>query len=165
MSPFLLAMSDLTKTLTTYAEEHLADGEHFLITVEKVGLGTPKYTVVIDGDKGVSIDACSQLSRYISKKVDEDLGEDMPAFTFEVASPGVDRPLMTERQYPKHVGRGIKFITADGTTINGTLKAVSNGQITVDVEIKEKGKKKPEYKEGVFSLSDIKEPKIIVSFK
>ena len=30
---------------------------------------------------------------------------------------------------------------------------------------KEKGQKKPEFKAGVFSLSDIKEPKIIVSFK
>lgn len=165
MSPFLLAMSDLTNTLKQFAEEHLANGENFLITVEKAGKITPRYTVIIDGDNGVSIDACSKLSRHISARVDEVLGDDVDAFTFEVASPGVDRPLVSERQYPKHIGRSIKFIAADGNEVQGKLTAVENGQITVNVEVKEKGKKKVEYKLEAFSLADIKEPKIIVSFK
>ncbi len=158
-------MTDLKETLKVFAEEYLTDREHFLIDVERASKNSNKYAVIIDGDNGVSIDFCSKLSRHISIKVDEELSDDIDAFTYEVTTPGVDRPLMQERQYPKHIGRGIKFKNSEGNNTKGTLKAVGNGEITVDVEIKEKGKKKPEYKEQVFKLQEISEPKIIISFK
>lgn len=158
-------MIDLKDTLKKFAEEFLTEDEHFLIDVEKASPNSRKYVVVVDGDNGASIDFCSQLSRHISKKVDEELGEDIEAFTYEVSTPGVDRPLMLERQYPKHVGRGIKFTDSEDKPVKGTLKAVEEGKITVDVEKKEKGKKKSTYEEQVFELKDIREPKIIISFK
>lgn len=158
-------MTNLEDTLEKYAQEFLVDNEHFLIGVERASKNSTKYAVVIDGDNGVSIDFCSQLSRFISKKVDEELGDDVGAFTYEVTTPGVDKPLVLERQYPKHIGRTIKFSNSEGKTVKGTLKEIEAGQITVDVETKQKGKKKIEYQEAVFSLTEIKEPKIIVSFK
>jgi ribosome maturation factor RimP len=158
-------MSDLTATLKQYAEAHLADDTaHFLITVEKVGKSSSRYAVIIDGDSGVSIDYCSQLSRYISRRVDEELGDNIEPFTFEVASPGVERPLIFERQYPKHIGRSITF-TANGQESKGKLLAVANGQITIEAEVKEEGKKKPSFVEQAYKISEITGPKIIVSFK
>jgi ribosome maturation factor RimP len=158
-------MSDLTAILKQYAEAHLAEDQaHFLITVEKVGKSASRYAVIIDGDTGVSIDYCSQLSRYISRRIDEELGENIDPFTFEVASPGVERPLMFERQYPKHIGRSIIF-TANGKESKGKLLAVENGEITIEAEVKEEGKKKPEFVEQAFKINEIIGPKIIVSFK
>lgn len=164
MSPFLLYMINLEETLKNFAQEFLEGSEHFLIEVEKSTKNSTKYVVVIDGDEGVSIDACSQLSRHISKKVDEELEDDLEAFTYEVSTPGVDRPLMLERQYPKHIGRTLKF-TAEEKVIKGEILEVSNGELTLNVEEKQKGKKKLEYTKQVFKLKDINEPKIIVSFK
>lgn len=165
LSPFLLYMINLEETLKNYAQEYLQDGEHFLIGVERASKNSTKYSVIIDGDNGVSIDFCSELSRHISKKVDEELGDDIGAFTYEVTTPGVDKPLVLERQYPKHIGRGIKFTDSEGKTTKGILNQVNNGEITVDVEVKQKGKKKVEHKEQVFKLTEIREPKIIISFK
>lgn len=166
LSPFLLNMNDLKETLKIFAEEYLTDGEHFLIDIERSTKNSRKYAVIIDGDSGVSIDFCSKLSRHISVQIDEEIGEDdIEAFTYEVTTPGVDRPLLLERQYPKHLGRDIKFKDKEGNTTKGEFKAIKDGAITVDVEIKEKGKKKPVYKEQVFLLQEISEPKIIVSFK
>lgn len=164
LSPFLLYMINLEETLKNFAQEFLEGDEHFLIGVERPSKNSSKYVVVIDGDTGVSIDFCSQLSRHISKKVDEELGEDIEAFTYEVSTPGVDRPLVLERQYPKHIGRTLKF-TTNGETVKGELLEVNKGEITVNVEEKQKGKKKLEYKKQVFKLIEINEPKIIVSFK
>ncbi len=159
-------MINLKETLKTFAQEYLANGEHFLIDVERATKNSNKYAVIIDGDNGVSIDFCSKLSRHISVKVDEEIDEDtIEAFTYEVTTPGVDRPLLLERQYPKHLGRDIKFKDKEGNTIKGELKTINNGAITVDVEIKEKGKKKLTHKEEVFLLQEISEPTIIVSFK
>jgi ribosome maturation factor RimP len=158
-------MSNLIHTLQQFAQDHLAtDSDHFLITVEQ-GAKNRRFSVIIDGDKGVSIDYCSQLSRYISRRIDEELGDSIEPFTFEVASPGVDRPLMIERQYPKHVGRSIRFIDAQGTEVKGKLTAVTGGVITVEAEKKEKDKKKLHFEEQQHTISEIKEPKIIVSFK
>jgi len=162
---FYWYMADLTNTLKGYAEEFLTDGEHFLVAIEKTGKAGQKYSLIIDGDHGASIDYCAALSRHVSRRVDEELGDDSTTpFTFDVASPGVDRPLLMERQYPKHIGREIKFGTPEGP-VKGKLLAVENGQITVNAEIVEKEKKKPRYEERTYKIELIKEPKIIVSFK
>lgn len=158
-------MGDIAGALEKYATEFMAGSEYFLIAIEQAGKNSTKYSVIIDGDKGVSIDFCSQLSRHISKNIDDDMGDNVGPFTYEVASPGVDRPLVAARQYPKHIGRSIKFKTEAGAEISGALKAVDGEQITVDVEIKEKGGKKTRIETNSFSIPEIKEPKIVVSFK
>lgn len=156
-------MIDIAGALEKYATAFMAGSEYFLIAIEQAGKNSTKYSVIIDGDKGVSIDYCSQLSRHISKQVDEEMGDNVGPFTYEVASPGVDRALVSARQYPKHIGRGIKFKTEAGKEIKGVLTAIEGEQITVEVEIKEGKKTRTET--DSFNIQEIKEPKIVVSFK
>jgi ribosome maturation factor RimP len=57
----------------------------------------------IDKDQpcGVTIDDCSDLSQELSKKLDEtDPIEE--AYILEVSSPGLERPLKTERDFKKY---------------------------------------------------------------
>ncbi|MGD1841409.1 MAG: ribosome maturation factor RimP [Thermonemataceae bacterium] len=99
-----------------------------------------KLVILLDGDQGITIDQCAQISRSLSQQLEEaPLIEE--AFTLEVSSPGVDTPLKLQRQYPKNIGRTIKFTLQDERTLTGVLKAVTTEQIAVDLT-QGKGKKK-----------------------
>jgi ribosome maturation factor RimP len=65
--------------------------------------------VVVDGDDGVSLDAIAVLSREIAAVLDvevETMGQS--AYTLEVTSPGVDRPLELPRHWRRATGRLVK---------------------------------------------------------
>ncbi|MEQ4305439.1 ribosome maturation factor RimP [Plantactinospora sp. B6F1] len=68
--------------------------------------------VVVDGDGGVSLDAVADVSRLLSKALDqaEETGGDLVAgeYQLEVSSPGVDRPLTRPRHWRRNVGRLVK---------------------------------------------------------
>ncbi|MFY1669187.1 ribosome maturation factor RimP [Plantactinospora sp. WMMB334] len=68
--------------------------------------------VVVDGDGGVSLDAVADVSRLLSKALDEaeETGGDLVAgeYQLEVSSPGVDRPLTQPRHWRRNVGRLVK---------------------------------------------------------
>ncbi|HYZ57205.1 MAG TPA: ribosome maturation factor RimP, partial [Streptosporangiaceae bacterium] len=60
--------------------------------------------VVVDSDRGVSLDDAALASRELSSKLDaSDVMGEMP-YTLEVSSPGVDRPLTQPRHWQRAVG-------------------------------------------------------------
>jgi ribosome maturation factor RimP len=64
--------------------------------------------VVVDSDRGVSLDDAALASRELSVKLDaSDVMGDMP-YTLEVSSPGVDRPLTQPRHWQRAVGRLVR---------------------------------------------------------
>lgn len=63
-------------------------------------------TIVIDKDGGVSIDDCETLHRAIDGPLDE-LDPIDCSYTLNVSSPGIDRPLKTERDYKRNMGKKI----------------------------------------------------------
>ena len=64
--------------------------------------------VVVDSDRGVSLDDAALASRELSAKLDaSDVMGDMP-YTLEVSSPGVDRPLTQPRHWQRAVGRLVR---------------------------------------------------------
>mgnify|MGYP001055342434 FL=1 len=120
-----------------------------------------KIYVFIDGDEGVTISDCIDLSRYIEGRLDRDKED----FELNVSSSGVDQPLKMPRQYNKHIGKKISVLTRDGQKQEGELLDVLDNGISFRPDIKGK-KKKNEKTEPVFvSFEDIKETKRLVSFK
>ena len=95
-----------------------------------------KLQVFIDSDEGVTFDTCQKVSRYLEQHLDQEgwLGE---AYTLEVSSPGLSRPLSLPRQYPKHIGRRLE-VTTGGATYSGTLREV--GATGIVLEMKERRK-------------------------
>ncbi|GAB3145825.1 ribosome maturation factor RimP [Micromonospora sonneratiae] len=73
--------------------------------------------VIVDGDGGVSLDAVAEVSRSVSKALDdaEATDGDLVAgeYQLEVSSPGVDRPLTLPRHWRRNVGRLVK-VTVKG---------------------------------------------------
>ena len=153
----------LELTITKLAEGLVADESHFVVdvSVKRTGEGH-KVKVLLDGDNGVTIDDCAELSRDLGNRIEE---EDLiaTAYTLEVSSPGVDYPLGTERQYRKNIGRMLKIRRSDGKELKGRLDEVSAEQITITMT-KGKGKKKEETKE-IIPIGEIDKAIVQISFK
>ncbi len=90
--------------------------------------------VVVDGDAGVTLDAAAEVSRAISERLDS-AGADDPtgtlAYTLEVTSPGIGRPLIEPRHYRRARTRLIVLTTADGRTLTGHVLVASETSVTL----------------------------------
>jgi ribosome maturation factor RimP len=154
---------ELLKQIEAYAREKVDGSEFFVVEVVQEKSGR-MIRVLLDGDTGISISKCGEVSRHISARIDEEIPDETGAFTVEVSSPGADRPLKMERQYHKHLGRDLSFRDESGTTHEGTLKSIENGVIVLEETFKEKGKKK-QVIENTYAIDKIIDPKVVVSFK
>src|SRR5262249_10910378 len=61
--------------------------------------------VVVDADGGVSLDDIAQVSREVSATLDRAAAMGEAAYTLEVSSPGVDRPLTEPKHWRRAIGR------------------------------------------------------------
>ncbi|NVN54137.1 ribosome maturation factor RimP [Mycolicibacterium hippocampi] len=78
----------------------------------------PRIAVVTDGDNGLDLDSVARLSRVASELLD---GLDSAAYLLEVTSPGVERPLTTDKHFRRARGRKVEMTLADGETLTGRL--------------------------------------------
>jgi ribosome maturation factor RimP len=92
----------------------------------------PRITVIADGDDGLELDAIAQLSRSASELLDT-LGDDSDAYILEVTSPGVERPLTTEKHYRRAHGRKAELTLSDGSTLIGRLGGIQAGTVRLVV--------------------------------
>lgn len=139
------------------------DGSLFVVDLTVSDAIRPKVTVTLDGEQGVGIDECAQVSRRLARRVDEEYGEDA-SYTLEVTSPGADQPLRDPRQYARHVGRSLQLKLTDGTEKTGALEAVEAEGIQLAEVIKEKSKKKS-LPATLVPFTSIQEAKVVISFK
>jgi ribosome maturation factor RimP len=154
-----MELADQIKKLT---EAQLKDESHFVVDALVSLKGKPgKVVVILDGDNGISIDDCAEVSRELSKALDDsNLVPD--AFVLEVSTPGLDQPLKIWRQYKKNIGRNVRVKTKDNT-VEGKLVAVLEDKIAV---LQQTGKgKKTEPQEIEILFSDIDKTLVLVSFK
>ncbi|MCR5588115.1 MAG: ribosome assembly cofactor RimP [Bacteroidales bacterium] len=112
--------------------------------------------VDIDGDNGVTIDDCIELSRAIEGQLDRD-EED---FALDVSSAGADQPLKLIRQYRKNVGRELEVVTVDGERAEGTLENASDEGIV----LRTKGTKKQAPETLHMAYRDIKSARVTIKF-
>ena len=121
-----------------------------------------RISVAIDGDNGITIEDCIELSRYIEKS----LTRDEEDFELNVASAGLDNPLKLHRQYVKNIGRTIEITTNDGEKNRGKLLEVSDNDIVVELDNHPKRKKAESDEEinKTFAFDDIQVAKIVVKF-
>lgn len=120
-------------------------------------------SVVIDGDRGVSVNDCIAVSR----KVEHGLDREEEDFSLEVTSSGVSQPLLFLRQYRKNIGRKLTVVTSE-QKIEGELVAVEDGKITLRWKAREpkpvgKGKQTVQ-KEAVVLLDEITEARVKITF-
>ena len=80
---------------TVWGVEYISQGKHSVLRV------------YIDGEDGINVDLCAEVSRHVSDLLDVE--EMMPmAYTLEVSSPGMDRLLFKETQYLESIGEQLE---------------------------------------------------------
>lgn len=158
-------LTHLADPIGAYLSENLDSPHHFLVKVS-VGVGKvkeAKVLVLIDSDLGITIEECAAYSRKLGKFLEEkDLFEH--AYTLEVASPGLDFPLSTERQFAKNVGRKLQIERKEGGPVEGKVLSFKEKNLELEVESKAKGKKATLSVVNV-PMENIVKAKVIVSFK
>ena len=112
--------------------------------------------VDLDGDNGINIDDCIEVSRAIENS----LNRDEEDFELNVSSAGADSPLKMPRQYRRHVGRELSVEPFEGAKVEGVLTEAGDSQFT----IKTKGSKKEPSKELTFAYEDVKTARVIIRF-
>lgn len=150
---------EIKERVIKHLETLIADTSLFVVgvTVSESKIRR-KVSVFLDSDQGITIEECSKVSRELGNLLEEEIED---AFTLEVSSPGADSPLLSVRQYAKNIGRTLKVLKKDLSELKGKLLEVSEESIVIETEAKKKIK--PEV--ITVQLEEIKEAKVVISFK
>ncbi len=125
-------IAEIENTLKPIAEETGVE----IVEVEFKQGKEPALTVYIDIEGGVDLNTCEKFHRAIDPVLDElDPTEGAP-YTLNVSSPGLDRPLKTERDYQKCIGQKVEvklFAPMQGKKLlEGTLKGHDGACVYLD---------------------------------
>lgn len=92
--------------------------------------------IAVDADGGVPIDTITEATRDLSKALDSSDVMGAQAYTLEVTSRGVDRPLTLPRHWRRNIGRLVVAELADGSRLKGRITAADDdaADVTVDDE-------------------------------
>ncbi len=122
----------LRNKITEILKEYFKKRKDLFLIDFELSLGN-KVNVTIDGDNGVTVDDCVQLSRSLENNLDRD-SED---FSLEVSSAGANTPLVHRRQYVKNIGRILNLVTCDNEKYEAVLKDVSDQNIILEWKTRE----------------------------
>jgi ribosome maturation factor RimP len=122
-----------------------------------------KIIVNIDGDNGVVLQDCIDISRAIENNLDREEQD----FSLEVASVGVGSVLKMVRQYKKNVGRTL-IVKLATQTIEAELVEANDNFIILSWKAREpkktgKGKETVQKRQEI-NYTDIKEAIVTVTF-
>jgi len=122
-----------------------------------------KIIVNLDGDNGVALQDCIDISRAIENNLDREEQD----FSLEVASVGVGSPLKMVRQYKKNLGRTL-IVKLASETIEAELVEANDNFIILSWKAREAKKlgkgKETVHKRQEIPYSEIKEAIVTVTF-
>lgn len=148
-------ISDL-KTDVEKLTEPLINSEGFDLVDIKLSRYKSNFRlqIFIDSNNGVPLDKCVELSKIIGAALDvEDLLDS--EYILEVSSSGLDRPLLTQRDFERKIGKDLKVeYSEDGKRkrIRGSLAKVDAAAIFINND-------GGEFK---IALSDIQQGKVVI---
>lgn len=88
--------------------------------------------VFVDTPDGITMDECTRLSRSLYTALDEADPGMLVHYRLEVSSPGIERPLRSERDFTRNLGKKVSVIyTSHGATmsVEGVVDAVTDTEL------------------------------------
>ncbi len=86
-------------------------------------------------DDSISVDDCQKVSQDLNAVLDVEDALDH-AYTLEVSSPGLDRPLRTPGEYQRFVGRLAQIVVSEAingqTFLKGRIQEVTDGTVLLE---------------------------------
>lgn len=162
-SPLSFAKMITKEQIEKIVNEANKGTKRFLVDVN-VAVGN-KILVELDSLAPFNVQDCIEVSRFIESKLDRDVED----YELNVSSPGADRPFKVPLQYQKNVGRNLSVKLTDNSKLEATLLEVNDDTIVLESSQKEKveGKKSKQLvtRQHNLLISEIKEAKVILSFK
>lgn len=136
----------------------------FLVDVN-ISIGNKILIEIDNSNGGASIKDCLSVSRNVEHNLDREIED----FELEVSSAGLLKPFKVMQQYHKNIGKEVKVVLTPIGSIEGKLLQVDDEKILIETseKVKIEGKKKKELvvKQEEIPFNQIKETKIILSFK
>ena len=135
----LIAKASIDRRLAEIIGPVLEDMGFELVRVRLMGGKSATLQIMAERpDGGIEVDECAEISTAVSATLDvEDPIED--AYTLEVSSPGIDRPLTRLKDFEKWEGYEAKLETAemiDGRRrFKGALQGVEDGEVLIEIEV------------------------------
>jgi ribosome maturation factor RimP len=134
-----LVERDATLATVRHAVEPMLAAEHMRLADLQWSRRGRRWvlTIFIDKEGGVTLDDCAHISQQVGARLEVDnlIGH---AYTLEVSSPGLDRPLRTLADYERfheHLVRIVTMSPMQGrSTIVGRLKGVEGQTVLVEAE-------------------------------
>ena len=113
-------------------QEALVENPSLFLIDLTIGGGN-SIRVLLDGDQGVTLEACMQVSR----KVEHNLDREENDFSNEGSSCGVGSPLTTPRQFKKNVSRKLEVTDSKDKQVQGTLVKATETSFTLEWKTRE----------------------------
>jgi ribosome maturation factor RimP len=112
-----------TQVIELLGEEFARAGYEIEDVVINARARPPRITVVADGDTALDLDTIAALSRSASTLLDglDSSGEIADHYVLEVSSPGVERPLTSEKHFRRARGRKVELALSDGSRLTGRV--------------------------------------------
>ncbi|MEM8775060.1 MAG: ribosome maturation factor RimP [Pseudomonadota bacterium] len=138
MSNDLIAKSAIDRRLAEILTPVIEDMGFELVRLRLMGGKTATLQIMAERpDGGIEVDECADISTAVSATLDvEDPITD--AYTLEVSSPGIDRPLTRLKDFEDFEGHEAKLETSeliDGRKrFKGMLAGVENEEVLINVE-------------------------------
>ena len=103
------------------------------------GRGRSVLSILADKEGGISLDECAEINRRLSEYFEFLEG----SFLLEVSSPGLDRPLTSEKDFSRRMGEKVKVTFRDttGKTATWTGKLVGVQNQVIEMELKDGARK------------------------
>jgi len=151
------------KEIVQLVSEKIEGTEYYIVDINVST--SNQIRVEIDGDKGVKINDCVDISRHIEGNYDREEVD----FELTVSSAGMDQPFKITRQYQRYIGREVETKITSGEKLKGILVSADENAIVLEVTRKEKieGKKKKLLitENKTIPMEQVKETKVVISFK
>lgn len=163
-SPLYLPEMIAESTIKSLVEEKLKGTDRFIVAINISAKN--RIEILVDGLSNISIKDCIDLSRHIESSLDREKED----FELLVSSAGIDEPIFLEKQYIKNIGRNVEILKNDGIKMEGKLLGLTNESNAIQVESTKvekdnKGKKQTITQQITIPLHEIKETKLVLSFK
>lgn len=151
-------MTGFERQLTEMLESAVVASGYELVGLEFIRAGEHStLRIYIDHENGITVEDCAEVSHQVSAVLDVEDPISV-AYSLEVSSPGLDRPLFKPAHYEQFIGQEVnvvlKMAVANRRKWKGEIHSVDGEAITLTVDGQQEE----------FALSNISKANLIPKF-
>jgi ribosome maturation factor RimP len=151
-------MTGLERQLTEMLEAPVEASGYELVGLEFIRAGEySTLRIFIDSENGINVDDCAEVSRQVSAVMDVEDPISV-AYSLEVSSPGLERPLFKAAHYEQFLDHEVSIVLKMGVgnrrKWKGIIKKIDGELVTIETD----------NEENEFALSNISKANLIPKF-